>query len=105
VTLACVAVKKSFEPSTGFATMLKMRRKTTIYLDEELLRAARIAAARSGKRVYQVFEESLRAYLGIELLQRTGARSVSRKTRPSICLSGVTSIPTFLSPITTGALC
>jgi hypothetical protein len=55
--------------------MLKMRRKTTIYLDQELLRAARIAAARSGKRMYQVFEEALRAYLGFELLERVGARS------------------------------
>ncbi len=52
-----------------------MRRKTTVYLDDQLLRAARIAAARSGKREYQVFEEALRAYLGLELLHRVGARS------------------------------
>jgi hypothetical protein len=52
-----------------------MRRKTTVYLEDQLLRAVRIAAARSGKRDYQVFEEALRAYLGFELLERVGARS------------------------------
>ncbi len=52
-----------------------MRRKTTVYLDDQLLRAVRIAAARSGKRDYQVFEDALRAYLGLELLARVGARS------------------------------
>ncbi len=55
--------------------MVFVRRKTTVYLDDELLRAAKIAAARSGKRDYQVFEEALRAYLGLELLERVGARS------------------------------
>jgi len=52
-----------------------MRRKTTVYLDEELFRAAKVAAARAGKRDYQVLEEALRAYLGLELLERVGARS------------------------------
>lgn len=52
-----------------------MRRKTTIYVEDELLRAMKIAAARTGKRDYQVIEEALRAYLGLELLERVGARS------------------------------
>ena len=52
-----------------------MRRKTTVYLDDDLLRAAKVAAARAGKREYQVLEEALRAYLGLELLERVGARS------------------------------
>jgi len=38
-----------------------MRRKMTIYVEDELLRAAKIAA---GKRDYQVVEDALRAYLG-----------------------------------------
>lgn len=42
-----------------------MRRKTTIYVEDELLRATKIAAARTGKRDYQVIEEALRAYLGL----------------------------------------
>jgi hypothetical protein len=52
-----------------------VRRKTTVYLDDELLRAAKIDAARSGKRDYQVFEETLRADLGRELLEQVGSRS------------------------------
>ena len=52
-----------------------MKRKTTVYLEDELLRAARVTAARSGKRDSQVVEEALRAYLGLELLERVGARS------------------------------
>jgi len=52
-----------------------MRRKTTIYVEDELLRAAKIAAARTGKHDYQVVEEALRAYLGLELLERVGTRS------------------------------
>jgi hypothetical protein len=52
-----------------------MRRKTTVYLEDDLLRATKIAAARTGKRDYQVVEEALRAYLGLDLLERVGARS------------------------------
>ena len=52
-----------------------MKRKTTVYLEDDLLRAAKIAAARMGKRDYQVMEEALRAYLGLDLLERVGARS------------------------------
>lgn len=40
------------------------RKKTTVYIDEELLRAAKVAAARSGKREYEVFEDALRRHLG-----------------------------------------
>ena len=52
-----------------------MRRKTTIHVEDDLLRATKIAAARAGKRDYQVVEEALRAYLGFELLERVGKRS------------------------------
>src|SRR5713226_3509680 len=52
-----------------------MRRKTTIYVEDDLLRATKIAAARAGKRDYQVVEEALRAYLGLELLERVGGRA------------------------------
>jgi Arc/MetJ family transcription regulator len=41
-----------------------VRRKTTIYIEDDLLRAIKIAAERAGKRDYQVVEEALRAYLG-----------------------------------------
>ena len=41
------------------------KKKTTVYLDEELWRAAKAVAARSGRRDYQVLEEALRRYLGL----------------------------------------
>lgn len=41
------------------------RKKTTVYIEEALLRAAKVAAAREGKREYEVFEEALRRHLGL----------------------------------------
>ncbi len=35
----------------------------------------RVAAARAGKHDYQVVEDALRAYLGLELLEQVGSRS------------------------------
>jgi hypothetical protein len=52
-----------------------MKRKTTVYVEDGLLRATRVTAARSGKRDSQIVEEALRAYLGLELLERVGGRS------------------------------
>ncbi len=51
------------------------RKKTTVYLDEDVLRATKVAAARQGKREYEVVEEALRRYLGLELLERVWSRS------------------------------
>lgn len=44
--------------------------KTTVYLDEDVLRSARVMAARTGRRDYEVVEEALRAYLGMDVLSR-----------------------------------
>jgi predicted transcriptional regulator len=52
-----------------------MKRKTTVYLEDGLLRALKVAAARSGQREYQVVEQALRAFLGMELLDKAGSRS------------------------------
>ena len=38
--------------------------KTTVYLEADLWRAAKVEAARTGRRDYQVLEEALRCYLG-----------------------------------------
>jgi hypothetical protein len=46
------------------------RKKTTVYLEEDVLRSARVMAARSGKKDYEVFEEALRSYLGMEAIER-----------------------------------
>jgi hypothetical protein len=52
-----------------------VKRKTTVYLEDELLKTMRVAAARTGKHDYQVVEDALRAYLGLELLEQVGSRS------------------------------
>jgi hypothetical protein len=52
-----------------------MRTKTTVYIDPDLLRAVKVAAARTGKKEYAIFEEALRRYLGFELLRRVPPRT------------------------------
>jgi hypothetical protein len=51
------------------------RKKVTLYLDEGVLRAARVQAARTDKRDSEVVEEALRAYLGFDVLESVWARS------------------------------
>lgn len=46
-----------------------------MYLDEELLRAAKVLAARTGRNEYEVFEEALRRYLGLEMLEQAWSKS------------------------------
>jgi len=56
-----------------------VKRKTTVYLEDDVLKTMRVATARSGKRD-QVMEEALRAYLGLELLEKVAARSSLSET-------------------------
>ncbi len=51
------------------------RAKTTVYLDPQVLRATRVAAARAGKRDSDVVEEALREYLGLAVIDRIRSRS------------------------------
>jgi hypothetical protein len=51
------------------------KRKVTLYLDEDVLRAARVRAARTDKRDSEVVEDALRSYLGFEAVERIWARS------------------------------
>jgi Ribbon-helix-helix protein, copG family len=44
--------------------------RTTVTLDEEVLRWVKVRAARQGKGDSQVIEESLRRDLGLDLLRR-----------------------------------
>ncbi|MFL5897083.1 MAG: hypothetical protein ACJ76D_01255 [Solirubrobacterales bacterium] len=44
--------------------------RTTVTLDEEVFRAVKIKAARTGKRDSQVIEESLRRDLGLDELAK-----------------------------------
>lgn len=45
------------------------RRKTTLYLEEEVLRAAKVRAASLGLRESELVERALRHYLGLERLE------------------------------------
>lgn len=49
--------------------------RTTLTIDDEVLRAVRVRAARSGKGESEVIEESLRATLGFDLLERLWERA------------------------------
>lgn len=40
------------------------RKKTSLFLDVQLVQAAKVLAVNSGKRDYQVFEDALRQYVG-----------------------------------------
>jgi hypothetical protein len=53
--------------------MSKQRR--TVTLDEAVLRAVRVKAARTGRRDSEVIEEPLRRDLGLELLERIWAKA------------------------------
>jgi hypothetical protein len=51
------------------------RVKTTVYIEERLRRAAKQAAARSGRHEYEVFESALKEYLGWDILDDLWARN------------------------------
>lgn len=63
----------SLRHSVKMASMA--RKKTTVYLDENLLRATKIAAARSDKRDYEVVEDALRRHLGFSFLEEVWERN------------------------------
>jgi gamma-glutamyl:cysteine ligase YbdK (ATP-grasp superfamily) len=48
--------------------------RTTLTVDEDVLRAVRIKAARTGKRDSEVIEDSLRRDLGIDALEEIWAK-------------------------------
>lgn len=49
--------------------------RTTLTIDEEVLRAIKVKAARAGKPDSQVIEEALRRDLGLDLLERLWSRN------------------------------
>ena len=50
------------------------RTRTTLTIDEEVLRAVKVRAARSGKGDSEVIEDALRRDLGLDLLARVWSR-------------------------------
>ncbi|MGI9193314.1 MAG: ribbon-helix-helix protein, CopG family [Actinomycetota bacterium] len=49
--------------------------RTTLTVDEEVLRAVKVRAARSGKGDSEVIEEALRRDLGLDLLEQLWAKN------------------------------
>jgi len=49
--------------------------RTTLTIDEEVMRAVRVRAARSGRGDSEIIEEALRRDLGLDLLERLWARN------------------------------
>jgi len=49
--------------------------RTTVTLEEDVLRAVKVRAARTGKGDSEVIEEALRRDLGLDLLDRLWARN------------------------------
>ncbi|HEX4866413.1 MAG TPA: ribbon-helix-helix protein, CopG family [Acidimicrobiales bacterium] len=49
--------------------------RTTLTIDEDVLRAVKVRAARSGKGDSEVIEEALRRDLGLDLLDRLWAHN------------------------------
>lgn len=52
--------------------------RTTFSLDARVLRAARIAAARAGKRDSEIVEEALRSYLGLDVVAAVRERAAMK---------------------------
>jgi len=49
--------------------------RTTVTLDEEVLRAVKVRAARTGKGDSEVIEDAVRQHLGLDLLDQLWARN------------------------------
>lgn len=49
--------------------------RTTVTIEESVLRAARVAAARSGRRDSEIIEEALREHLGWNVLDQIWAKA------------------------------
>jgi hypothetical protein len=63
------------------------KEKTTLYLDEEVLRQTAAAAAGSGRDESEVVEEALRRYLGFEVVDRVWARNAENALDPDEALA------------------
>lgn len=51
------------------------KKKTSVYLEEEVLRNVKIQAARSGQKDSELIEKAVRNYLGMDVLDEVWARS------------------------------
>ena len=64
------------------------KRKATFYIAEDVLRAAKVSAARTDQRDSEVVEKALRSYLGFDVVDRVWARStLSEKEAMDLAVS------------------
>lgn len=62
-------------PSYRYPVVMAEKKKVTLYVDAEVMRAARVRAARTDRRDSEIVEEALRAYLGFDVLASVWGRS------------------------------
>lgn len=77
VDAGCLLTRHNFFTSFPQSVTIDVmaRKKTTVYLDEDLLRFARVYAARNDLRDSDVLEEALRRFFGTDLLESAWSRS------------------------------
>ena len=63
------------------------KEKTTLYLDENVLRRTEAAAAGSGRDESAVVEDALRRYLGLEVVDEVWARNAANALDPDEALA------------------
>ena len=63
------------------------KEKTTLYLDEDVLRQTEAAAAGSGRDESEVVEDALRRYLGLEVVERVWERNAANALDPDEALA------------------
>lgn len=51
-----------------------VRKKTTLYMDEDLLRSAKLLADRTDRSEYDIVEDALRRYLAFHVLEHVWER-------------------------------
>ncbi len=64
------------------------KKKVTYYIPEDVLRAAKVSAARTDRSDSEVVETALKSYLGFDVLDRVWARSdLSEKQAMDLAVS------------------
>ena len=79
-------------PPCWYAVLVAIhpKKKVTFYISEDVLRAAKVSAARTDRRDSEVVERALREYLGFDVLERVWARSeLSEKEAMDLAVSEV----------------
>jgi hypothetical protein len=51
------------------------KRKTTVYLEDDVFRATKVLAARTGRPEYEIVDKALRQYLGLDAVASVWGRS------------------------------